>query len=237
MLIIGHRGVRNGSVLENTIAAFEQALADGADGIECDVHATADGTPILYHDPSLPLSLGEGSRRVREISVETLQKHCPTTVTLRQFAAWLETQTRSFFLNLEVKDLASVVPATHLLATLTAQGWPREQLLLSSFDTRALEQARQNAPHIPRAIVSEGFVRPLPSLASELQCEAVVLYAEWFDEEVSAAFPPTIGIFVWPVNTADEQKRLNRFNLRGVVSDDPAKLREALNGPPRFDAS
>jgi glycerophosphoryl diester phosphodiesterase len=38
---------------ENTVAAFEAALACGADGIELDVHATADGTVVVHHDPVL----------------------------------------------------------------------------------------------------------------------------------------------------------------------------------------
>ena len=35
---------------ENTMRAFRQALAIGVDGIELDVHATADGIPVVIHD-------------------------------------------------------------------------------------------------------------------------------------------------------------------------------------------
>ena len=49
---IAHRG---GSRLrpENTLAAFEHALALGVDGIECDVHLSRDGVPVVIHDPTL----------------------------------------------------------------------------------------------------------------------------------------------------------------------------------------
>lgn len=50
--IFAHRG---GSALapENTLAAFELGLAAGADGFELDVHLSADGVPVVVHDPTL----------------------------------------------------------------------------------------------------------------------------------------------------------------------------------------
>jgi glycerophosphoryl diester phosphodiesterase len=51
-LVIGHRGA---SALEpeNTMAAFERALSDGADGIELDVRLAIDGVPVVIHDANL----------------------------------------------------------------------------------------------------------------------------------------------------------------------------------------
>lgn len=48
----GHRGAR-GLAPENTLAAFERALALGVDTLESDVHLTADGVPVLHHDAAL----------------------------------------------------------------------------------------------------------------------------------------------------------------------------------------
>ncbi len=50
--IIAHRGA-SGSAPENTMAAFELALRHGADAFELDVRLTADGVPVLLHDPTL----------------------------------------------------------------------------------------------------------------------------------------------------------------------------------------
>jgi glycerophosphoryl diester phosphodiesterase len=49
---IAHRGFA-GTAPENTVRAAERAVAAGADGIECDVRATADGTPVVFHDDHL----------------------------------------------------------------------------------------------------------------------------------------------------------------------------------------
>jgi glycerophosphoryl diester phosphodiesterase len=50
--VFAHRG---GCALapENTLAAFELGLRAGADGVELDVHLSADGVPVVVHDPTL----------------------------------------------------------------------------------------------------------------------------------------------------------------------------------------
>jgi glycerophosphoryl diester phosphodiesterase len=51
-LVFAHRG---GAKLapENTVAAFDNGLACGADGIECDVQLSRDGVPVVIHDLTL----------------------------------------------------------------------------------------------------------------------------------------------------------------------------------------
>ena len=48
-LVIGHRGA-SGLAPENTLAAFRLATRLGADGVELDVHLSAEGVPIVIHD-------------------------------------------------------------------------------------------------------------------------------------------------------------------------------------------
>ena len=50
--VIGHRGNR-AYAPENTVESFAQAIALGADAIEFDVHVSADGIPVVHHDPTL----------------------------------------------------------------------------------------------------------------------------------------------------------------------------------------
>ncbi len=49
-LIIGHRGLRSDTIPENSLAAFEEALNQGADGIECDVRLGRDDLLFCRHD-------------------------------------------------------------------------------------------------------------------------------------------------------------------------------------------
>jgi glycerophosphoryl diester phosphodiesterase len=50
--IIAHRGA-SAEAPENTLAAFELAVAQGADALELDVRLTADGAPVVCHDATL----------------------------------------------------------------------------------------------------------------------------------------------------------------------------------------
>jgi glycerophosphoryl diester phosphodiesterase len=50
--VIGHRGA-SGLAPENTMQSFALALEQGADALEFDVRLSADGVPVVHHDPTL----------------------------------------------------------------------------------------------------------------------------------------------------------------------------------------
>ena len=52
ILIGGHRGCEC-ELPENSIAAMERGIRDGADYLEIDVQLTSDGVPVIYHDTRL----------------------------------------------------------------------------------------------------------------------------------------------------------------------------------------
>lgn len=58
-LKIAHRG-STGLWPENTMGAFERAIADGAEGIELDVHLSKDGVPVVHHDEALKPAIARG---------------------------------------------------------------------------------------------------------------------------------------------------------------------------------
>ena len=51
-LILAHRGA-SAYAPENTLEAFSLAADMGADGVELDVHLTADGQPVVHHDDKI----------------------------------------------------------------------------------------------------------------------------------------------------------------------------------------
>ena len=71
-LVIAHRGA-SGLAPENTIAAFQLALAMGAEGIELDIHLSADGHPVVIHDTRINRTTS-GIGRVQHFTVTELQK-------------------------------------------------------------------------------------------------------------------------------------------------------------------
>src|SRR6476661_11071300 len=70
-LVYAHRGA-SGTFAEHTRAAYLQAIADGADGVECDVHLTRDQHVVLLHDADLDRT-STGTGPVAEHTLEELR--------------------------------------------------------------------------------------------------------------------------------------------------------------------
>jgi len=61
VLVSAHRGgAGDDHSSQNTLAAFEAAIAAGCDYVEFDIRFTADGTPVVFHDDEV----SDGSRRL-----------------------------------------------------------------------------------------------------------------------------------------------------------------------------
>lgn len=90
-LVIAHRGASRAEP-ENTIAAFERAVAMGADGIELDVRRTGDDRLVVHHDPRLP-----DGRVIREHPASDLPAHVPLLADALDACA-------GAFVNIEIKN-------------------------------------------------------------------------------------------------------------------------------------
>ncbi|MEE2570241.1 glycerophosphodiester phosphodiesterase family protein [Pseudarthrobacter sp. J64] len=71
-LVYAHRGA-SAAFAEHTRAAYLQALAEGADGVECDVHLTHDGHVVLIHDSTLDRT-SDGTGPVADYTLDELRQ-------------------------------------------------------------------------------------------------------------------------------------------------------------------
>jgi glycerophosphoryl diester phosphodiesterase len=71
-LVIGHRGASH-EAPENTMAAFQAAVAAGADGVELDVHLTSDGVPVVIHDARVD-GTTDGTGLVNDLSLAEIRR-------------------------------------------------------------------------------------------------------------------------------------------------------------------
>ncbi len=72
VLVYGHRGARSYAPM-NTLASFELAIRQGADGVELDVQLSADGKLVVIHDFSVD-GTTDGSGAVRDLSFSALRE-------------------------------------------------------------------------------------------------------------------------------------------------------------------
>ena len=71
-MIIAHRGA-SALAPENTLAAFQKAIDDGAEGIEFDVRLAKDGVPVVFHDDGLKANRQARRADISDFTSEELQ--------------------------------------------------------------------------------------------------------------------------------------------------------------------
>ncbi|WP_433267077.1 glycerophosphodiester phosphodiesterase [Actinosynnema sp. CS-041913] len=71
--LVAHRGASRARP-EHTSAAYELAIAEGADGVECDVRLTKDGELVCVHDRTIDRT-SDGTGVVSELTLEELRRH------------------------------------------------------------------------------------------------------------------------------------------------------------------
>lgn len=152
---IAHRGLHDGDRAENSLSAFEAAAARGY-AIECDVHLSVDGVPVVFHDHALERLTGTPGNVFDKSAAELAQlrlggtaDHVPT------FAQMLALVAGRVPLVVELKgtqgrddDLVSKVAGA-----LAAYRGPAA---IMSFDHWLVRQFAGHAPGIPAGLTAEG---------------------------------------------------------------------------------
>jgi glycerophosphoryl diester phosphodiesterase len=96
-LVVAHRGGSPDDI-DNSLAAFEHALAVGAHLIECDLRLSRDGVIVLYHDAKV------GGERVSALTLDELRARVPTLLTLAELFDRLSRETVRSRVTLDLKD-------------------------------------------------------------------------------------------------------------------------------------
>ena len=108
MKIFSHRGLHHNAT-ENTLEAFEAAIALGIDGIETDIRVSADGIPVLHHDPCLA-----NGNEISGLTFTQINQQSPYPIPQLEEALALEVPLQ-FCWNLELKTIDSFRVATQVL--------------------------------------------------------------------------------------------------------------------------
>jgi glycerophosphoryl diester phosphodiesterase len=215
--VIAHRGA-SAEERENTIPAFERAIALGADFVELDVQASADGALVVFHDLDLdrltPLR-GPLRRRtlaeLREHGIPTLEE--VVELTRGRIGVMAELKRPYLFRRHDV-----------IGRTVALLG---EEDVLLSFSRRALQEALRRRP----------LLRVLQHVGYGVSIGAAASYAwgvGFHDPRVTArgvARARRLGLetTVYTVNDARRMRALATMGVSGIFSDRPALLRKTLD--------
>ena len=234
-LVIGHRGAP-ADAPENTIAAFELALEQGADGLEMDVHLSKDDHPVVIHDFTLERTTnGVGS--VGEHTVRELKRldgggwhsrpfRGQRIQTLQEVFERFRDRTRFW---LELKGGSDVYPGIEERVLSMIEIYEvQDRALVQSFDYAALERIRALSREVKLgALVAQAPLPPptaIPARADAL-CPGVHLVSASTVEALRGAGR---DCYVWTVNEPAQMDRLVEWGVSGIITDRPGLLRARL---------
>jgi glycerophosphoryl diester phosphodiesterase len=221
-LVFAHRG---GGALarENTIAAFDNGLALGADGLELDVHLSLDREVVVHHDATLDrtttLRGPIASRRASELE----RAGVPT------LAAVLGRYPQArVIVEMKVNTLAFAEAVIGVVRA--ANAVPR--VCLGSFGMRVLRAARHIEPAIAtsaaRAEVQWALYRTWCRWPVSRVAYAGYQVPEWAGRTrvvsrsfVADAHRAGLAVQVWTVDTEDAAHRLLGWGVDALITDRP----------------
>ena len=248
--LFGHRGA-SGVIPENTLDAFAAAVRAGAERLELDVHATADGEIVVMHDDHVDRTT-DGSGPVRSFSLAALRRldaghrfRTPDgTYPYRGRGLGVPTLGELLEaipdvpLNIEVKQLEPPIEAA-VLATLDRFD-SRDRSLLAAEDGTIMTRIRAAAPDVLTSFsapeVAEFIYRLRDGELAGYRPPGVALQVPpSFGEvqiiteaSVAAAHALGLEIHAWTINDEAEMERLLELGVDALMTDFPAHAFEVL---------
>jgi glycerophosphoryl diester phosphodiesterase len=238
-LNIAHRGAA-GEAPENTFAAFDLALVQGADGIELDVQLSADGVPVIIHDLRLERTTS-GSGYVREQRASALRRLEAGSWFNRRFPSlarqgyrgakipllsevleWV--RERNCLAFVEIKDFSPGAEGKVLREIEQARAGPLVTVI--SFDVPTLRRVRRLNRGISLGL---DVSRPLLAMRRAQALHATTLLPHWAVATrgfIRRAHQKSIRVIAW---TLDEPRRMERriaAGVDGIITNYPARLAE-----------
>jgi glycerophosphoryl diester phosphodiesterase len=235
-LVIAHRGA-SAEAPENTIAAFELAIAHGADGIELDVHLSRDGQPVVIHDFTVDRTT-DGAGRIRDHAVRELKRldaggwfgapfRGQRIQTLPEVFERFRDRTRFF---IELKGGSDLYPGIEERVVSTIEIYDVLHIaMVQSFHQKALGQVRSLNPEVPLGLLTAepptGALIRSGTVARAI-CPDARLVTEKAIAEIREA---GLDCYVWTVNEPAQMDRLVGWGVSGIITDRPGLLRARVD--------
>lgn len=230
MELIAHRGSPR-ELRENTLPSFARALDRGADAIELDVHALADGTVVVHHDPVLGPDVADprfAGRALRELRRDELAdagwRDGGTVPTLAEVLALVGDRATSY---VEVK-----APGIETLVgeVIREAGGP---VAVHSFDHRIPSRVTSTRPGTPTGILLSSYlVDPVGALRAA-DARDFWVWQDFVDAALVERVHEGGGrVIVWTVNDARRAGELAALGVDGLCGDDLGILQAAVGRAP-----
>ena len=226
--IIAHRGA-SAHAPENTIAAFQLALEQGADGIELDVMLSKDGHLVVIHDNTVDRTT-DGKGAVRDMTLEELKsldagggQRIPTLEEV------LELFGGRFIINIELSNYVSIFNKLPIEAAKMVKNHQLgKSVIMSSFNPFNLPRFHAILPEVDLGLLTD------PNKAKKWVWRLFnydALHPHFSDVDqvlVAALHRRNRKVNVWTVDDPQEIRRLAALGVDSIITNDPVAAREVL---------
>ena len=214
-LAVSHRGLHD-SLPENSIPAFEAAIAAGAEGIELDVHGSADGVLHVHHDAVLPLDSGPipfALLESRDIAKLRLDGDTPIP-TLDDTLAAIGSRASVF---IEVKA-AGV--ETDLARCLRRHPQNSARYAVHAFDHRIVRRMLELMPSIRTGILQVSYLVDSGEAMRRAGADDLWQHADFIDVQLVTDVHARGGrVVAWTPNVDSQWEHLSGMGVDAICTD------------------
>ncbi|MDR1852596.1 MAG: hypothetical protein LBR21_08125 [Propionibacteriaceae bacterium] len=233
--VFAHRGA-NREAPENTLPAFEKALAKGVDGVELDVQFSADGEIMVMHDEKLGRTVNSTGllhdytyKQLREMDASYgfpgyAGVQIPTLAEVLDLF-----QRTSIQINIELKNSIVEYPGLEdaVIALVDRLGM-MDQVVLSSFSPGSVRLLHAMEVSCPVGMLWEypGFRQAERSVQLGADSVHPVRFGVYSDLWVRKAHRLGLAVRVWTVDSVEELKKFYRWGVEAVITNEPDRAME-----------
>lgn len=222
---VAHRGAA-GSCPENTMIAFEHAVAMGADMIELDIQLTKDQQIVVIHDATINRTTN-GKGRVCQYTYEELCRF--------DAGSWFSTAFRgeripllNDVLRMFSHQVGIVIelkkpennPGIETLLSALLQQYPTESIIIQSFNQGSLRQMKKLSPAINTALLVNYPLNKKDIITIATEFEYVSLKWTMVNKKVMTAIKQAhLRTIVWTINTEKQLAKVRNWEINAIVTD------------------
>lgn len=219
---ISHRGF---GAVENTVEGFNNAIQQGANGIETDIQRLADGTVIIYHDDTFA-RLDGIDRKVSSMTLVELKEQGVSVLTIDQLIDFMRKEyyraqkagLPCTYWLLEIKAYEGTAAVVDIGRYIYEQLYKNGLLsctFVGSFDQKAITDLELMYPKLSTNMYLIGL--PLDQIrAQEVDAYTV---EHTVIENIKPSLKQKATLFVWTVNSVVDMKRMALLGVDGIITD------------------
>ena len=238
--VTAHRGA-SGAAPENTMAAIERAIADGADFVEIDVQETVDGVVVVAHDSDF-MKVADDSTKIWEASLEHLQGldigswFAPEFADQRvpTLAEVLDACKDKVKVNIELKYYGHDERLEERVIELVEERDMAADVVIMSLKLDGVEKVQALRPDWTVGLLTAVVLGDLTKVDVDFLAVSTKLATPFF---IRAAHKTGKEVYVWTVNDVVGMSTYLSRGVDSLITDEPAQALEVMAQRAEFSSA